>query len=328
MKRGIILFAALWVGLFSGAGSAAGHKPTEISIGYVTQWPSPAQFAQDTKTFDFALGVSVNWVPFDNGNAMSTALAEKRVQIAYSQGHVPFLVGITEGLDLTMVGIAGVYPENDNCIVPDNVGITRDNAALLAGSKVAVSPGSLSHYRMLRVLEHLGIDESQVEIVATDDGTATASALQRGDVVMACASGGVLRAIRTLGKPLLSGAEQEALGLRLFDAITVSTAFMNEHPEMVQAFMDVVGAANEQWQLNPDPMRAAIARAAQMDQGGADRALSEFSFLSIEQQKSEAWMGAEVGDYISDLADFLATHGQLGEPLENYDRFVTTRFLR
>jgi taurine transport system substrate-binding protein len=326
MKRGIILFAALWVGLFSVAGSAAGHKPTEISIGYVTQWPSPAQFAQDTKTFDFALGVSVNWVPFDNGNAMSTALAE--VQIAYSQGHVPFLVGITEGLDLTMVGIAGVYPENDNCIVPDNVGITRDNAALLAGSKVAVSPGSLSHYRMLRVLEHLGIDESQVEIVATDDGTATASALQRGEVVMACASGGVLRAIRTLGKPLLSGAEQEALGLRLFDAITVSTAFMNEHPEMVQAFMDVVGAANEQWQLNPDPMRAAIARAAQMDQGVADRALSEFSFLSIEQQKSEAWMGAEVGDYISDLADFLATHGQLGEPLENYDRFVTTRFLR
>ena len=328
MKHGIILSVALWVGLFSAAGSAAGHKPTEISIGYVTQWPSPAQFAQDTKTFDFALGLSVNWVPFDNGNAMNTALAEKRVQIAYSQGHVPFLAGITGGLDLTMVGIAGVHPEDDNCIVPDNVGITRDNAALLAGSKVAVSPGSLSHYRMLRVLEHLGIDESQVEIVATDDGTATASALQRGEVVMACASGGVLRAIRTLGKPLLSGAEQEALGLRLFDAITVSTAYMNEHPEMVQAFMDVVGAANEQWQLNPDPMRAAIARAAQMDRGGADRALSESRFPSIEQQKSEAWMGAELGDYISDLADFLATHGQLGEPLDNYDRFITTRFLR
>lgn len=328
MKRGIVFLLALWAGLFATTGSAAEPRPTEISVGYFTQWPTPAQFAQVKKTFDSALGLSVNWLPFDSGDAINAALAENRVQIAYSQGHAPFLVGVTQGLDLTMVGIAVAYPENDNCILRDDAGITRANAAQLAGKKVAVRAGSVSHFRLLRVLDHLGLDPSRVEIVATADDTATASALQQGDVVMACASGGALRAIRTLGKPLLSGAEQAALGLRLFDAITTRTAFMNQHPEILQSFMDVVEAANKQWRINPEPMRAAIARAAQMDQDGANRALTEFSFPSIGEQKSDAWMGAGVATYSKDLAEFFVAQGQLERALDSYDRFVTTRFLR
>jgi len=328
MKRGIIFLLALGVGLFTTLGGAAGPKPTEISVGYILQWPTPAQFAQATKTFDSALGLKVNWVPFASGNDMNAALAENRLQIAYAQGHVPFLVGLSQGLDLTMVGIAVGYPDSDNCILADNTGITRDNASLLEGNKVAVEVGSVSHYRLLRLLEHLEVDPSRVEIVATADGTATASALQQGEVVMACASGGALRAISTLGKPLLSGAELEAIGLRLFDTVTVSTAFMNEHAEIVQAFMDVVEATNKQWGINPEPMRAAIARAAQMGQAGASRRLEDFSFPTAAQQKSESWMGSVIPTYSKNLADFFVAQGQLGEALANYDRFITTRFLR
>jgi len=328
MKHGFIFLLALCSGLITTLGGAAGHKPTEISVGYFLQWPTPAQFSQVKKTFDSALGLSVSWVPFTSGNEMNAAMAENRLQFAYAHGHVPFLVGVTQGLDLTMVGIAMGYPDNDNCILSDDAGITRDNASLLEGKKVAVQVGSVSHYRLLKLLDHLAVDQSRVEIVATADGTATASALQQGEVVMACASGGALRAISTLGKPLLNGAELEAIGLRLFDTVTVPTAFMNEHPTIVQAFMDVIEASNEQWRKNPDPMLAAIARAAQMGKDGANRALEEFNFPTAEQQKSESWMGSMVPAYSKSLADFFVTQGELGSALDNYDRFITTRFLR
>lgn len=328
MKHGIILALALLASLHTAAVSAAGGKPAEISVGYFLQWPTPAQFSQLKKTFDYALGLKVRWVPFENGEGMNAAMARHQLQIAYSQGHVPLLVGLSQGLDLTVVGVAVDYPDNDNCILRDGAGIGRDNISALAGQKVAVQRGSLSHYRLLRMLEHLGVDAEQVEIVASADGTATASAMQRGEVVMGCASGGALRAIETLGKPLMSGAEQEQIGLRLFDAVTVPTAFMNEHPEIVQAFMDVVKASNEQWRKNPQPMRAAIARASQMGQEASNRALAGFRFPTVQEQKSDAWMGRVLPDYSKKLADFFVAEGQLGEALDSYENSFSTRFLR
>ena len=145
---------------------------------------------------------------------------------------------------------------------------------------------------------------------------------------MGCASGGALRAIETLGKPLMTGAEQEQIGLRLFDTVTVPTEFMNQHPEIVQAFMDVVQASNEQWRKNPQPMRAAIARAARMGQQAADRALAGFRFPTVQEQVSDAWMGRVLPDYSKSLADFFVAEGQLGEALDNYESFFSTRFLR
>jgi len=328
MKYGIVLALALLAGLHALAAGAADRRPAEISVGYMPQWPTPAQFAQVTKTFDDALGLKVSWVPFASGEAMNAALADGRLQIAYSQGHVPFVVGVSQGLELTMVGVAVGYPNHDNCIVRDGSGISRANAATLIGKRVAVQSGSVSHYRLLRMLQHLGIDTGQVEIVNTADGTATATALQQGEAVMGCASGGALRAIETLGEPLLSAAELAEIGLPLFDAVTVPTAFLEEHPDIVQAFMDVIAATNEQWRKNPEPMRAAIARAAQMSTEASNRALAGFRFPGVDEQKSEAWMGRVLPAYSKQLADFLVAEGRLGEALDSYEPFFDTHFLR
>ena len=116
-----------------------------------------------------------------------------------------------------------------------------------------------------------------------------------------------------LGQPLMSGAEQADIGLKVFDVVAVPTEFMNQHPETVQAFMDVIEATNQQWRKNPDPMRAAIARAANMAAEGSNQTLSGFSFPSAAEQKTEAWMGAQVANYSKEVADFFVTHGRLAE---------------
>jgi len=307
---------------------ATDQQPTEITVGYFQNWPTPGQFAQLKTTFDYALGLKVKWVAYKNGNEMNAAMASGEAQIAYSQGLVPFIIGVTRGLDLNMIGIAVSYAENDNCLVRSDAGITLSTATQLEGQKIAVRVGSLSHYKLLKLLAHIGVDQSRVEIVAITDGVAAATALERGDVVMACASGGALRSMAGLGKPLMSGAELEALGVKLFDIITVPTAFMNEYPDIVQAFMDVVEASNKQWHKNPDPMRAAIARSAGMDLEVSNRTLDNFSFPLAEQQKSATWMGGQISTYSKQLADFFVAQGQLDKSLESYAPYITTRFLR
>ena len=307
---------------------ASEHLPARVSVGYLVHWPTPALFAQAKNTFDYALGVEVEWVPFREGNAMNDALARDEIQIAYAQGHVPFLVGVSRGLDLTMVGVAVDYAEDDNCIVRGDAGIGRDNAVQLAGRKVALKRGSLSHFRMLGVLRHLGVDPATVEIMDVADGDAALAALERGEVVMACAAGNALRAMQQQGEPLMSGAEQSAIGLRVFDTVTAASGFVHHYPDLVQAFMDILDASNRQWKTNPGPMLKSIARVADMDRASAGRALERFAFPPALEQKSDAWLGGDVVDYSKELADFFVAEGQLQRALESYDRFITTRFLR
>ena len=324
-----LIFLVLAVSVLQGVTAMAdSHRPERINIGYFLQVPTPAMFAQDKMSFDRALGIDINWVRFDSGIDMNQAMAAGELQIAYAQGLVPFLVGVSGGLDLTMVGIALENAESDNCIVRGGAGIARANAGDLAGRKVAVRTGSLSHFRLLGVLKHLGVDSESVEIVSVPDGRAAAAALENGEVVMACASGSALRRMQGMGNSLMSGAEQSAIGLKLFDSITVPSEFANRHADIVQAFMDIVAASNQQWETNSRVMLRSIARAADMDQESARRALQAFEFPSVEEQKSDPWLGGQVADYSKELADFFVAHGQLQRAQDNYERFVTTRFLR
>ncbi len=170
MKRVTHLIAVLLVGLYNVSVQAAGHVLTEINVGYLQQRPTPAQFSQATQTYDSVIGIPVNWRPFADGNSMNAALAAGEVDIVYAHGMVPFTVGVTDGLEMTAVGIAVDYPENDLCIVGSSTGITRANAAGLEGRRVATVVGGVTHYKMLKVLEHLQVDTAGIEIVpiATD----------------------------------------------------------------------------------------------------------------------------------------------------------------
>lgn len=321
-----VALLALYAACFSSV-AFAGERPAQIEVAYFQQWPAPVQFAQAQQTFDRVLGLQVNWRPFRSGRQMAAALASGDVQIAYSLGHVPFLVGVNAGSDMTMVGVAVSYPDDDNCILRADAGIDRANAAALAGQKVAVRIGSVSHFRLLGVLKHLGVDTARVTLVPVRDGDEALQALQRGEVVMACAYGASLRSMSALGKPLMTGAEQEALGLPLFDVIAVSPAFAQQHADIVSGFVEVADAANRQWRQNPQSMRRLIARTADMDRASADAALARFFFPLAEAQKSAQWMGGRVASYSVELARFFVAHGQLERSLDSYDRFIDTRFL-
>ena len=57
-------------------------------------------------------------------------------------------------------------------------------------------------------------------------------------------------------------------------------------------------------------------------------ALDGFLFPSAAEQKTEKWLGGMVPAYSKEIADFFVDQGKLGKALDNYERFITTRFLR
>ena len=310
------------------AGTAfAGHDGDEITVAYFLDWPTANQVAQIDKTYDKEMGVTVNWRAFGNGNEMSQAMASGNVQIAYSQGIVPFIVAVSQGLDLKIVGIATSYLESDNCVVSKASGITKANARQLEGKKIGTPIGNVTHYKLMRMFDHLGVDAAKVDLVQMNPPE-VAMAFARGDIVMGCAWAGSLLRMLEVGSPLMTAAEQEAIGIRVFDVISVTGDFVAEHPDLVQTFINVTDRANAAYAADKKAALPKIAKAAGLDLPTAEKLIAMASFPSKAEQASPAWLGGTVQTFIKNVADFLVAQKQMDKTLDSYDAVMTTTFVK
>ena len=307
------------------AGTAAAQD--KVTVAYFLEWPTANQVAQLEKTYDEALGVEVEWRAFGNGNEMSQAMASGDVDIAYSQGLVPFVVAVTNGLPLELVGVAVSYAEADNCIIRTDSGITQANASELEGKRIGTPIGNVTHYKLLRMLDHLGVDATKVEFVQMN-GADAAVAMMQGDVVMGCAFGGPVQRMMEVGAPLMTADEQEAIGIRVFDVVSVTKSFAAEHPDLLTKFMQVTDEANSAYAADPAAALPTIARAAGMDEPATAELLGMFSFPTNAEQASDAWLGGTVQTFMKEVADFFVAQGQLDRAAEDYSSAVNAGFLQ
>lgn len=307
--------------------TAATAAPKEITVAYFQEWPTANQVAQLDETYDKRLGVKVNWRYFGNGNEMSAAMASGQVQISYSQGLVPFVVGVSKGLPIKMVGVAVAYGEADNCVISKASGITKANAKKLEGMKVGTPIGNVTHYKLLKMLAHLGVDANKVNLVQMN-GADAAVAFARGDIAMGCAFGGPMLRMKESGEYLMTAAEQEAIGIRVFDVISVTEDFAKSNPELVQKFMDVTDEANAAYNKDKAAALPKIAKAAGMKNDDAKNMLSMFAFPSKAQQASPAWLGGSVQKFTKEVADFYVAQKQLDKALPSYDKTITNQFVK
>ena len=300
----------------------------ELNIAYFLEWPSANQVAQIEKTFDQRMGLKVNWKAFDNGNAMTAAMVAGDIDIAYSQGFIPFVVAVSKGVDLKLVGVAMTYAENDNCVVRNGTGITKANAKQLEGKKVGSPQGNVTHYKLLKTLKHLGVDAKKVKILSMQNSD-VAAALARGDVDMACGFGGSLIRMKEHGSVLMTGAEQEAIGLKVFDIVSVTGDFARKNPEIVTQFMQITEDANLAYNRHPSRFYKTLSKASGMDMSGTVSTLNKFKFLTRSEQLSEQWMLGGVQDFTKEVADFFVTEKQLPKALSkaDYSKTIDASFL-
>ena len=305
----------------------AADKPKEISVAYFLEWPTANQVAQVEKMYDQKMGLKVNWVAFPNGNEMTRAMKSGDVQIAYSQGLIPYVVAVSAGVPLKLVGVAVSYAENDNCVVHKDAGVSKYNAHhTLVGKTIATPIGNVTHYKLLRTLEYLGVDVSKVKIVKMD-GAPGAAALSKHRVDVACAFGGPLTRMKEVGSVLMTGKEQEGFGLLTFDVISATKEFAENHPDLLTQFLQITEDANRAYAKDPASAQPIIAKAAGMKLPDSNAFLAKFDFPSREEQLSEAWFGGTVQAFCKGAADFFVKQKVIPKALDDYSPYIDSSFL-
>lgn len=324
MKSTILGCATAALALISAA-PAAFSQTDEITVAYFLEWPMPFEYGKATGAYEEEMGVTINWVSFDTGTAMSAAMASGDVQIAVSQGVPPFVVAASAGQDLQVLDVAVSYSDNDNCVVADALEIDKDSAKELEGKKVGVPIGTAAHYGFLEQMNHFGVDISTMEIVdmAPADG---AAAFAQGSLDMVCGWGGALRRMKEHGNVLLTGAEKEELGILVFDVTSAPADFVAENPELVASFLKVTADMNAMWNSGDhmDEMLPVIAQDAGMELEATRETIETFVFPSVEEQLSEKWLGGGAQKFMLGVAKVFKDAGSIPEARDSYDAAVET----
>ena len=125
----------------------------------------------------------------------------------------------------------------------------------------------------------------------------------------------------------MTAAEQEAIGIRVFDVVSATESFANDHPDLLRKFMEVTDQANMAYSAGPGQFEETISKAAGMDLDATKNMLGMFTFPSAADQKSEAWMGGTVQAFTKQVADFFVQQGQLDHALDSYDFAIDASFL-
>mgnify|MGYP003312370260 FL=1 len=277
-----------------------------------------------TRVLD-AAGVKINWVSFESGVKMSAAMASGDVQLSVSQGVPPFVVATSAGQDLQILDVAVSYADNDNCVVRSDLEIDKNSTGELAGKKVAVPLGTAAHYGFLKQMSHFGVDVGSMEVVDMDppDG---AAAIAQGAVDMFCGWGGSLRRALEHGNVLLTGAEKTDLGILVFDVTSGPADWVAENSDLVAKFLKITADANEMWadESNHAKMLPAIAKDAGMDEEATASTMATFTFPTVGDQLSGAWLGGAAQEFMKGVADVFVEANSIDGALDSYEAAVNT----
>lgn len=307
--------------------SAQAASAQEITVAYFLEWPMPFEYAKQMGAYEEAMGVDINWVSFESGVKMSAAMASGDVQLSVSQGLPPFVVATSAGQDLQILDVAVSYADNDNCVVRSELEIDKSNAAELAGKRVAVPLGTAAHYGFLKQMNYFGVDIESMDVVDMDP-TDAAAAIAQGSIDMFCGWGGSLRRALEHGNVLLTGDEKTELGILVFDVTSGPTGWVSENSDMVEAFLKVTADANQMWNdggaMAQATMLPVIAMDAGMDEASTAATMSTFTFPSVDEQLSAAWLGGNAQTFMKGVADVFVAAGSIDGALDSYAGAVNT----
>ncbi len=162
MRRQLVLkgIGLLAAGLVGGAGPAAAQGRSMV-IGYQEQPDWLLFVARDLRLFEKA-GLSPTFVKFDAGPPMIEAIRNGTIDLA-SVGSVAFLIGLSQGLDWTMIGInpEGAYAQGLVVRKDSNILTPTD----LKGKRVGLVQGATVQFGFLMMLRQHGIRPEQVTVV-------------------------------------------------------------------------------------------------------------------------------------------------------------------
>ena len=111
---------------------------------------------------------------------------------------------------------------------------------------------------------------------------------------------------------------QEALGIRVFDLVSVTDDVAEAYPDLVVKFLEVTDGVARCLKEHPYEARPIIAKASGMEPEASNEVLALFEFPTREERRSKDWLGGGVQAFTKEVADFFVQQGQMPEALDDY----------
>lgn len=209
-------------------------------------------------TADTGTRYNVTWQDYDTGAPITAQMVAEKTDIG-SMGDYPMLINgsktqANERARTEMVSVTGYHPRGALNMVVAPTDSAAQNLADLAGKKISASVGSAGHGMLVQALTKAGIDPRTGVEVLNQQPQVGASALE-SDQVQAfsqfVAWPGLL-VHQGKAKLLYDGAE---LDYPTLHGVVVRRAYAQQHPEVLQAFLQAQLDATEF--LNAQPLEAA-----------------------------------------------------------------------
>lgn len=242
----------------SGTDDTAAESTSEtVTIGY-SAWPGwfPLAVAEEQGFFTDA-GLDVELEYFADYTASLDALVAGQVDIN-SQTLSDTIFAVSSGADQKVVVVGDNSTGNDAIICDDSIGSISE----MEGKTVAAEAGVVDHFLLLQGLATEDMTEDDVDFQGVKtDAAAAAFAGGQFDCVGVFAPFTVQALERPNSKVLFSSADFPGV---IPDHFVATAEFADEHPELVQKFVEAWYATLDYIEANPDEANKIMAEKAQL----------------------------------------------------------------
>ena len=308
----VILLVA---GLAATAPRAAAQAPLPITIGYLAGSDWLLYTARDLKLFEKE-GLAPAYVTFPAGVPMIAAAQSKSIDVG-ALGVVPFMLGLSQGVDWVMIGLAeGAYSQG--IVAGKDSGI--ETPADLRGKKIGYFRGSGAQYGLAMALRQSGIRPDQVTLLhMTPAEQLGALTKKKIDAAMVWEPW-MQRMIHESGGRII--ATEGDLGIYLnVSGLAVRRDWLRENRETAVRFLRALLAAYDVLQRDNRVAIDAGARAT-----GISEAMAETIYQDTPPARMQLWAdpryryslvkGSPLDRQLGYLAAFLLEEGIIAKPVD------------
>ena len=294
-------------------GSQDSSKPT-IRLAYQS-FPSGDLIVKHNRWLEDALpGYTIKWTKFDSGADINTAFIARELDFG-AIGSSPVARGLSAPLNIPyqVAFVLDVAGDNEALVARNATGITT--VAGLRGKRIATPFASTAHYSLLAALQRAGLSTSDVQLIDLQPQAALA-AWERGDVDAVYTWLPTLDQLRKTGTTLITSRELATAGKPTLDLGVVSSAFAQDHPDVVDTWRKL--EAKALGVIHNDPQAAAAAIGPELGTTPDDAAgqFKQGVYLTDQQLTSAEWLGTDgapgnIAQNLQSAAQFLTDQKQI-----------------
>ncbi|WP_263261425.1 taurine ABC transporter substrate-binding protein [Pseudomonas sp. RIT-PI-S] len=321
-------FAPLFTAL-AFAAAALSAQAEDLKVGYQTGI-DPSKVPQADGTYEKSIGEKIDWLRFNSGSEVVTALASGGVQIG-NLGSSPLAAAASRKLPIVAFIVSAQINSSEQLVVRNGSGITKPED--LVGKTIATPFVSTSHYSLLGALKHWGLDATKVKVVNLQP-LEIAAAWKRGDIDGAFVWSPALGEIRKTGTVLTDAAQVGQWGAPTFEVWVARKDYAEKHPDVIAKFSKVTldayadyAAHKDAWTANSAPVQK-IAKLTGSNAEDVPELLAGSAFPDAKAQTSPQLLEGGTAKAIGETAKFLKEQGRVETVLPDYSPYVSATYIK